>query len=59
MIDPQTGLVVFRIAIFIILVSAALLFFIEPGTSTFVVDILALIIGIILAGLVIFLIRRR
>jgi hypothetical protein len=58
MIDPQTGLGVFRIAIFIILVSGILLFFLEPGTSTFVVDALALIIGIILAGLVILLVRK-
>lgn len=59
MIDPYLGQGIFRIAIFIILVSGVLLFFLEPGTSTFVVDVLALISGVILAGLVVLLVRKR
>lgn len=59
MIDPYFGQGIFRIAIFIILVSGVLLFFLEPGTSTFVVDVLALISGLLLAGLVILLVRKK
>lgn len=59
MIDPYLGLGIFRIAIFIILVSGVLLFFLEPGTSTFVVDVLALISGLVLAGLVALLVRKK
>ncbi|MGC8970630.1 MAG: hypothetical protein ACP5K2_00335 [bacterium] len=59
MIDPYIGLGVFRIAIFVILVSGGLLFFLEPGTATFVVDVLALLSGIGLAGLVIFLVKKK
>ncbi|MGB9681614.1 MAG: hypothetical protein ACP5JL_01205 [bacterium] len=58
MIDPHLGLGIFRIAVFIILVSATLLFFLKSGTSTFVVDVLALIIGIILVGLVALLVKK-
>jgi len=59
MIDPYVGLGVFRIAIFIILVSSGLLFFLEPGTATFIVDVLALFSGLVLAGLVIALVRKK
>lgn len=59
MIDPYIGLGVFRIAIFVILVSGGLLFFLEPGTATFVVDVLALLSGLGLAGLVIFLVKKK
>lgn len=59
MIDPYLGLGIFRIAIFIILVSGVLIFFLEPGTSTFVVDVLALISGLVLAGLVALLVRKK
>lgn len=59
MIDPNLGLGVFRIAIFIILVSGALLFFLEPGTANFIVDVLALFSGLALAGLVILLVRKK
>ncbi len=59
MIDPHLGQGVFRIAVFIILVSGVLLFYLEPGTSTFIVDVLALIIGFLLAGLVTFLVRKK
>jgi uncharacterized protein YybS (DUF2232 family) len=58
MIDPHLGLGIFRIAVFIILVSSVLLFFLKPGTSTFVVDVLALIIGVILAALVALFVRK-
>lgn len=59
MIDPYVGLGVFRIAIFIILVSGGLLFFLEPGTATFIVDVLALFSGLVLAGLVVALVRKK
>jgi hypothetical protein len=45
----------FRIAFFVTFVSAALLFFLTPGTADFVVDVLALGVGLVFMGLVAFL----
>ena len=55
--SPQMGKYVFRIAFFITLVSAVLLPFLTPGTAEFVVDVLALGVGLVFIGVVAFLAR--
>jgi hypothetical protein len=52
---PEMGRSFFRIAFFVTFVSAALLFFLTPGTADFVVDVLALGVGLVFMGLVAFL----
>jgi hypothetical protein len=44
---PEMGKAFFRIAAFITLVSLVLLPFLTPGTAEFVVDVLALAVGIV------------
>ena len=55
---PEMGRAFFRIASFVTLVSAALLFFLTPGTAEFVVDVLALGVGLLFIGILAFLARR-
>lgn len=55
---PEMGRSFFRIAFFVTLVSAALLPFLTPGTAEFVVDVLALGVGLVFVGLVAFFARR-
>ena len=55
---PEMGRSFFRIAFFVTLVSAALLFFLTPGTAEFVVDVLALGVGLLFIGIIVFLARR-
>jgi hypothetical protein len=47
----------FRIAFFVTFVSAALLPFLEPGTAEFVVDVLALVIGLVFIGVIALMVR--
>jgi hypothetical protein len=56
--SPEMGRGFFRIAVFITVVSAALLPFLLPGTAEFVVDVLALIVGLIFLAIVAYLARR-
>lgn len=44
---PEMGKGFFRIAVFITLVSLVLLPFLTPGTAEFVVDVFALIVGLV------------
>jgi hypothetical protein len=55
--NPETGRGFFRIAVFITLVSLALLPFLTPGTAEFVVDVLALIVGLVSIAVVFVLAR--
>jgi len=54
---PEMGRAFFRIAFFITLVSAALLPFLSPGTAEFVVDLLALGVGLVFISIVAFFAR--
>lgn len=45
-------------AMFIVLVSAALIWIQTPGTAEFVISVFSLIIGLIFLGLVVLVIRR-
>jgi len=56
--NPELGQAWFRIALFITLVSAALLIVERPGTAEFVITVAALIIGLVFVGLVVFMVKR-
>lgn len=47
-----------NMALFIVLTSAALVWFQTPGTAEFVVTVMSLVIGLIFLGVVILVIRR-
>jgi hypothetical protein len=59
MIDPATGELGFRIALFIILVAVGCLFIVQPGSAAYYVDLITLVIGLIFMGILIVLIRKR
>jgi hypothetical protein len=59
MIDPGIGMMGFRIAIFIVLMAVVCLFIVEPGSAAFYVDVIALVIALVFAGVLIVLIRRK
>lgn len=54
---PDMGKAFFRIAVFITLVSLALLPFLTPGTAEFIVDVLALAVGLVSIAVVVVLVR--
>lgn len=54
---PEMGRGFFRIAVFVTLVSLALLPFLTPGTAEFVVDVLALMVGLVSIAVVFVLAR--
>ncbi len=58
MISPRLGQMAFRIAFYITLVSAALMFFLEPGSAEFVVAGVTLSIGLVFIVLITLLVRR-
>lgn len=59
MIDPEIGLLGFRIGIFLLLMSALLLFIVEPGSAAFYADVITLVVSLIfLIGLAV-VIRKR
>jgi len=51
------GRAFFRIAFFVAFVSAALLPFLTPGSAEFVVDVLALVIGLIFIAAIVISVR--
>ena len=57
--DPQIGRVTFKLAFFVTFVAAILLIFLEPGTAEFVVDIIALLVGLVFIGVIIFIVRKN
>ena len=54
---PEMGRAFFRIAFFVTFVSAALLPFLTPGTAEFVVDVLALVIGLVFIAVIVIAVR--
>jgi len=56
--DAETGNAVFRIAFFVIFMSALVLPFLTPGTPEFVVDVMALGVGLFFAGAIFVFVRR-
>jgi hypothetical protein len=59
MIDPDIGLMGFRIALFVILVAVGCLFIVEPGSAAFYVDVITLAVALVFLGVLIVLIRRK
>lgn len=57
MIPPEMGRAFFRIAFFVTLVSAALLPFLAPDSAEFVVDVLALGIGLVFIAIIVIAVR--
>lgn len=55
---PEMGKAFFRIAFLITFVSVVLLLFLTPGTAEFIVDVLALGVGLVFIGVVAFFARR-
>jgi hypothetical protein len=55
--SPEMGKAFFRIAVFITLVSLVLLPFLKPGTAEFVVDVLALAVGLVSIAIITILAR--
>ncbi|MCS7220385.1 MAG: hypothetical protein RML36_00805 [Anaerolineae bacterium] len=51
--DPQIGRAGFRIAFYVTMVSAALLFFLRPGTAEFVVTALSLLVGLLFGAVIV------
>ncbi len=58
MLSPELGRAIFRIATFLIVVSLGLLMTADPGTAQQVVTVITLIVGVLLGGLVAFLVRK-
>ena len=56
--NPELGQAWFRIALFITLVSAVLLIFVQPGTAEFVMTVASLVVGLVFVGIVIFMVKR-
>lgn len=54
---PEMGRAFFRIAVFVTLVSLALLPFLRPGTAEFVVNVLSLAVGLVSILIVVVLAR--
>lgn len=59
MIDPETGQLGFRIALFILLLAGGALFIVVPGSAAYYVDLITLVIGLVFLGILIILIRKR
>lgn len=57
MLSPELGQAAFRIALFITLVSAGLLFFQRPGTAEFVITVASLVVGLVFLVIVIVLVK--
>ncbi len=57
--SPEVGQAWFRVAVFIVLVSAALLFVQQPGTAEFVITVATLVIGLLFVLAIAIVVRRR
>ena len=57
--NPEAGRAWFRVALMITLVSAALVYFNEPGTAEQVVSVMTLLIGLLFIGVIVVLVRRN
>ena len=56
--NPELGQAWFRVALFITLVSAVLLIFVQPGTAEFVMTVASLVVGLVFVGVVVFMVKR-
>ncbi len=56
--DPEITKMAFKIGFFVAFVAGVLLFFLKPGTDAFVVDVLALVAGLVFMAVVAIVVRR-
>jgi hypothetical protein len=56
--NSELGLAWFRIAIFVTLVSGAMLFFLTPGTAEFIISVASVVVGLGFIALIAFFVRR-
>ncbi|HMN14563.1 MAG TPA: hypothetical protein PKD55_19775 [Bellilinea sp.] len=56
--SPEVGRLWFRIAFFLVLISAGLLFILKPGSAEYVVTVMTLVVGILLILAIKWLINR-
>jgi hypothetical protein len=56
--DPQIGKAAFTLALFVIIPAVILLPLQAPGSAEFVVTLMALVVGLLFLGIVIFVVRR-
>ena len=57
--SPEIDKAFFRIAVWISAISGFLVFFLEPGTPSFFINIASLLVGIILMGVITLFMRLR
>jgi hypothetical protein len=57
--NPKAGQAWFRIATTITLLSAALVYFTEPGSAERIISVITLIIGLLFIGTIIVMVRRN
>lgn len=55
---PEFGKIWFRVAFFIVLISAVMLPFQKPGSAAQVITVLSLGIGLTLIGLIVIIVKR-
>lgn len=56
--SPELGQAWFRIAVFITLVSAILIFFQVPGSAEFVVSVMSFVVGLVFIAVIAIVVRR-
>lgn len=56
--SPQLGQTLFRVAFFMTLMSAVLLFFVKPGSAEFVITVTTLVLGFIFMAVIVIIARR-
>ena len=57
--SPDIGRIAFRIATFLVVVSAGLLFVVTPGSAEFIVTAITLAVGVIFGVLIIIVVRMQ
>jgi hypothetical protein len=57
-IDPGIGKAALRLSLFVIVLAAAMLIFLEPGSPQFAITVFTLIIGLVFLGFVVVLVKR-
>jgi len=58
-VSPDIGRIAFRIATFLVVVSAGLLFVVTPGSAEFIVTAITLAVGVIFGVLIIIVVRMQ
>lgn len=56
--SPQLGQTLFRVAFFMTLMSAVLLFLVKPGSAEFVITVTTLVLGLLFMAVIVIIARR-